>query len=198
MSRSNLWTLFIVLVVSTVIALFTFSYLYGADLIRAIIKAVLEDWFAVEPFTWAGIGSCLLAGSIMGWERELKNKPVGMRTCILIVLGTYAFIVLSNYSLQQMPESLNSIVDPSRIIGQVMSGIGFLGGGVILARKGNWQGVTSAATVWLLAAIGVCAGLGLHLVSVKLSIIGIVILIVVDTYNDQVISSSKKVFKRKK
>lgn len=127
----------------------------------------------ISPFGWAELGTVLLCGFIIGLERQLRGKPAGIRTSILIVMGTYVFIAASM--------SVNStMTDPSRIIGQVITGVGFLGAGVILARDGMVLGVTSAATIWVLAAIGVCIGIGLDLVAIKLTVLSVVVLVGID------------------
>ena len=127
----------------------------------------------VGPLTWEGLLCCFLSGLIVGLERQLRGKPVGMRTSALICIGTYVFVAITN-------TVANSVTDPSRIIGQVVTGIGFLGAGVILARQGAIIGVTSAASVWVLAAIGVVIGVGHCWLGVKLAVLTVVILAGVD------------------
>lgn len=129
--------------------------------------------FDLGPFTWSAIGTSLFCGSIIGLERQLRGKPVGIRTSSLIVLGTYIFIETSLLVT-------NQATDPSRIIGQVVTGIGFLGAGVMLAKEGVVVGATSAATIWALAAIGVCIAVVSEIVAIKLSFIVIGILYGVD------------------
>lgn len=132
---------------------------------------------AIEPYSWMSIGASVLCGSIVGLERQLRGKPVGIRTSSLIVLGTYIFIATS--MLIQ-----NDATDTSRIIGQVVTGIGFLGAGVMLAKDGAVVGVTSAATIWALAAIGVCIAVVDALIALKLSILVVLILYGVDLLED--------------
>jgi len=133
----------------------------------------LEALLSIEPFSWAGIGAAILCGSIVGFERQLRGKPVGIRTSSLIVIGTYIFITSSSIVATGMS-------DPSRIIGQVVTGIGFLGAGVMLTREGVVVGVTSAATIWALAAIGVCIAVIDTLAAIKLSVLVVAILYGVD------------------
>lgn len=128
---------------------------------------------AIPPFHWIEILTALICGSIVGFERQLRGKPVGIRTSTLITLGTYVFIASSAYISNEM-------ADPSRIVGQVVTGIGFLGAGVMLARDGVVVGVTSAATIWSLAAIGVCIAIGEPLTAIKLALIVVGILVGVD------------------
>jgi putative Mg2+ transporter-C (MgtC) family protein len=96
----------------------------------------LDAILSVAPFDWVSIGTSILCGSIIGIERQLRGKPVGIRTSSLITLGTYIFIAASLYVSAHMAGPEKVVTDPSRIIGQVITGIGFLGAGVMLARDG--------------------------------------------------------------
>ena len=131
------------------------------------------SFFDVNPLTWEGLLCCFLSGLVVGLERQLRGKPVGMRTSALICIGTYVFVAITRHVA-------NDVTDPSRIIGQVVTGIGFLGAGVILARQGAIVGVTSASAVWVLAAIGVVIGVGYCWLGVKLAVLTVVILAGVD------------------
>jgi putative Mg2+ transporter-C (MgtC) family protein len=103
---------------------------------------------------WQSVGMALLCGAVLGLERQLRGKPAGMRTSILICLGTVVFMRFG----AQLAEAGGG--DRARTLGQVVTGIGFLGGGVILAQGGLVRGMTSASVIWLLAAVGVAIGLG--------------------------------------
>ena len=129
--------------------------------------------FDLSPLTWEALLCCFLSGIIIGLERQLRGKPVGMRTSALICIGTYVFVAISQHVATQ-------VTDPTRIIGQVVTGIGFLGAGVILARHGAILGVTSAAAIWVLAAIGGVIGLGFPWLGVKLALLTVAILVGVD------------------
>jgi putative Mg2+ transporter-C (MgtC) family protein len=126
------------------------------------------DYFAylvnIDPFHWGSIGTAILCGFIIGLERQLRGKPVGIRTSALIVTGTYLFVATS-LALG------DGVVDPSRIIGQVVTGVGFLGAGVMMTRDGTVLGVTSAATIWVLAALGVCIATIGNLTAIKLALV---------------------------
>ena len=127
----------------------------------------------VSPYTWHSIGTAVFCGTIIGLERQLRGKPVGIRTSSLITLGTYLFLA-TTFLLN------NGEVDPSRVIGQIITGIGFLGAGVMLAKDGAVMGVTSAATIWILAAIGVVIATNHLLAAIKLSILVVAILYGID------------------
>jgi len=133
----------------------------------------IETALSIYPLTWSSIGTAILCGAIVGFERQLRGKPVGIRTSSLIVLGTYVFIAISIHVA-------NDVSDPSRIIGQVVTGIGFLGAGVMLAKEGVIVGVTSAATIWALAAIGICIPIAEASVAIKLALVIVAILYGVD------------------
>lgn len=92
----------------------------------------------------------IIAGGAIGVERELRGKPAGLRTNILICLGSALLMDLS----------MSVDGDPGRIAAQVVTGIGFLGAGTILHTRGTITGLTSAATIWVVAAIGLTAGSG--------------------------------------
>jgi putative Mg2+ transporter-C (MgtC) family protein len=128
------------------------------------------DLFYIAPLEWKGLLCCFLASLVIGLERQLQGKPVGIRTSSLICIGTYVFVVMTRHVS-------NDATDPSRIIGQIVTGIGFLGAGVMLAKDGAIIGVTSAAAIWILAAIGTTIGLGSPWLGFKLAILTEVILI---------------------
>ncbi|HEV3484099.1 MAG TPA: MgtC/SapB family protein [Vicinamibacterales bacterium] len=93
-------------------------------------------------------------GGMLGFERELRQKSAGLRTNILIAVGSALFTVMS-YELAEGP-----VADPSRIAAQIVTGVGFLGAGAIMRTGSGVQGLTTAATVWVNAAVGVAAGGG--------------------------------------
>ena len=100
---------------------------------------------------WAKIFVSILCGGIVGLERQIRGKPAGIRTSILICLGTQVF-VSHGTSL--------AAGDQYRVLAQVVTGIGFLGAGLMISQEGTVRGVTSAAVIWVLAAIGATIGLG--------------------------------------
>ncbi|PSW12182.1 MgtC/SapB family protein [Photobacterium sanctipauli] len=110
-------------------------------------------WPDITPFSWPALLQCAICGALIGLERQLRGKPVGIRTSSLIIIGTYCFITLG-----QTVSDNNT--DVSRVMSQVITGIGFLGAGVMMNRDGQIHGVTSAAVVWMLAALGITIGFG--------------------------------------
>lgn len=122
---------------------------------------------------WLRLGTAVLCGGIIGLERQLRGKAAGIRTSILICLGTELFVGLG-------ASFGGDRVDPTRVLGQVVTGIGFLGGGVILAREGAIVGVTSAAVIWVLAALGALIGLGHLLAAIVVTMVTVGLLIGVE------------------
>ena len=101
---------------------------------------------------WLKISFSIFCGFVIGLERQIRGKPVGIRTSILITLGSMLFIALA--------KGLSLDSSTERVLGQLVTGIGFLGAGVIMNKEGLVTGMTSAAVIWLLAGIG--AAIGLH------------------------------------
>jgi len=129
--------------------------------------ALSQESFVLQLLT------AVACGGIVGFERQLRGKAIGIRTSILICLATQVFVRLgTDLAGPQIG------ADPTRVLGQVVTGVGFLGAGVILARGGAVTGVTSAAVVWMLAAIGSTIGAGRASEALVLSIAVVLILIV--------------------
>ena len=130
-------------------------------------RVLAEPWYRLLPSPWAHILLVLMAvvcGAIVGGERERREKPAGLRTLTFVCLGSAVF-TMTGFAFT------SSTGDSGRVAAQIVAGIGFLGAGVILHGRGTVSGTTTAATIWLTAAIGMtvatgyaCAGLGLSLV----------------------------------
>jgi len=149
----------------------------------------MPDITIISPFDWISILAALVCGAIVGIERQLRGKPVGIRTSSLIILGTYIFVVsAASVSTESS--------DPSRVIGQVVTGIGFLGAGVMISSGGSVFGVTSAATIWALSAVGVVLATAGALVAIKLAIVIVLILWGVDLLEDSFASLTRGVHRK--
>jgi len=106
-----------------------------------------------------------ICGGIVGWDREKKNKIAGLRTIILICVGSAIFTIASF-----LAKEIYNLSDPTRILSTIVTGIGFLGGGVILRNDDRVVGVTTAAFIWTISAIGILFGMGLILTPILLTI----------------------------
>lgn len=126
----------------------------------------------VEPLSWIGIITSIFCGAMIGLERQYYGKPAGIRTSALICISVYTFVALSKAVIAEAGVS----ADASRVLGQVVTGVGFLGGGVILSKEGDVYGVTSASTIWAIAAIGAVIGFSYYGLGVVLTAVVIFIL----------------------
>ncbi len=113
------------------------------------------DWLPLDANYWLRLAVALVCGGAIGMERQLRGKPAGMRTCMLICAGTTLFVRAG----MELGADAGSKEDVARVVGQVVTGVGFLGAGVILNRDGLVKGMTSAAVIWMLAAIGANIGI---------------------------------------
>lgn len=116
------------------------------------------------------IGRLVLAtvlGAIVGAERERRERAAGLRTHALVGVGAALFILVSAFGFADALDSSHVVLDPSRIAAQVASGIGFLGAGTIILRRDTVRGLTTAASVWAVAAIGLAVGGGMYLAGVS-------------------------------
>lgn len=120
----------------------------------------IDPWLGnlrhVVPSPWAEVLLVLAAaaaGGLVGWERELKAKAAGLRTVTLIAIGATVYTMIS-------VSIAGNLFDPARIAAQIVPGIGFLGAGAILRERGQIVGLTTAATIWAVAALGVVIGAG--------------------------------------
>ena len=117
----------------------------------------------------------LVLGAIIGFERELHHQPAGFRTHSLVSLGAAMFTIVSAHAF------VGPMVDPTRIAAQIVSGIGFIGAGTILQYRGSVRGLTTAASLWAVAAIGTAAGAGMLVMAVVGTVLILVVLQLLDT-----------------
>lgn len=150
-----------------------------------------QDWSNLHLIIFFGVKALLAVacGGIVGLERELKNKPAGLKTNILICLGSAIFTTTS-VLISNANGAGGFAGDPSRVAAQIVSGIGFLGGGVIIQARGGVVGLTTAATIWMVSALGVVIGLGYGSIALFLAAIVILILVTVSWFEDRVLGRS--------
>lgn len=119
-----------------------------------------------------------ILGGIIGLERDLHGRPVGFRTHMIVAMAAATFMVISTHFVyyQRYVDGDHVAVDTSRIAAAVVTGIGFLAGGSILRTGATIQGLTTAAALWLVTAIGMCAGSGMYLIAVVVTLMGLLAL----------------------
>lgn len=113
------------------------------------------------------LGMALLFGALIGWEREQSQRSAGLRTNMLVALGSATFTVVAIAMIQQYlinhPEPIG--IDPAKIIAGIVGGIGFLGAGAIFQHSDKVRGMTTAAGIWVVAAVGVASGAGYYVIA---------------------------------
>ncbi|NAW95306.1 MgtC/SapB family protein, partial [Vibrio sp. V42_P2S4T144] len=124
-----------------------------------------------------------------GIERQTRGKPVGIRTAILIISGTYLFMSMA---VSLSPNTL----DQARVLGQIITGVGFLGAGVMMTLDGKIHGVTSAAVIWVLAGLGLMIGLGYLTQSVVITLLTLTVLLGVDKAENHIKALRRGVHQR--
>jgi len=115
-----------------------------------------------------------LLGTVVGFERQVGRKPAGLRTHTLVCMGSTLFVLLTQHSITAFGGGHN--VDPTRIIHGVVTGVGFLGAGSIIRQEGFVHGLTTAASVWMVAAIGVAVGCRAYTLAITGAVLALVVL----------------------
>src|ERR1700677_4980432 len=123
-------------------------------------------WLSTETLgqTATQLGELTLAlvlSSLIGLERELRMKSAGLRTHTLVGVGAALLMLVSKYGFGDVIVQNQIVLDPSRVAAQIVSGIGFIGGGLIFVQRDIVRGLTTAAAIWLTAAVGMACGAGL-------------------------------------
>ena len=144
--------------------------------------------------------SALLLGFAIGFEREVTNKDAGLRTNILVCLGACIFTIISIYGFPEVAVSGEEMGtrDTARVAAQIVTGIGFIGGGTVLRHGFNIYGLTTAATLWVSAAVGMACGAGMYGLAIISTVLSILILVVVRLFEKNVLVTSTKNTKRLK
>lgn len=119
------------------------------------------------------LAAAVIFGALLGWDRERCNKPAGIRTHMLVALGSATFTILGfevgeHYSKDGF--------DPTRVLQGVVGGIGFLGAGAILQERGQVSGITTAASVWVAGALGAAAGVGAYVLALLATLLSFAVL----------------------
>lgn len=129
---------------------------------------------------WAEVADLLVAfalSSVVGMEREMRGKSAGLRTQTIVGTAAGLIVLVSKYGFSDVLAGGRVVLDPSRVTAQIISGIGFLGAGLIITRGGAIRGLTTAASVWETAAIGMAAGAGLPVLAAVVTVLHFVVVL---------------------
>ena len=130
------------------------------------LQPILGEPIGQSTVQLAELGLAFLLSALIGLEREIRQKSAGLRTYTIVGFASCLIVLISKYGFTDILEQNRVVLDPSRVAAQVVSGIGFIGGGVIFVRKDLVRGLTTAATIWLTSAIGMACGAGLPLLAI--------------------------------
>jgi putative Mg2+ transporter-C (MgtC) family protein len=122
---------------------------------------MVDEWELIWRLALA-----LLLSAAIGLEREQRQKAAGLRTYTLVGVGSALFMLISKYGFFDVLEPKTVVLDPSRVAAQIVTGIGFLGAGLIFVRRDSVRGLTTAAGIWLTAAIGAACGASLTILAI--------------------------------
>ena len=143
---------------------------------------------------WINLGArvaiAVIAGFVIGFEREINHKPAGLRTHVLVSLGSALFVLSSVHIAYTHPQG--TTFDPSRVAAGVVTGVGFLGAGAILQTKHHVKGLTTAASIWVSASLGIAAGLGAYKVVVLGLTAAIIVLAALYPIENRVLSTKNQ------
>jgi len=137
------------------------------------------------------LGAAAVLGSLIGLERQRLDKAAGLRTHMLVSVGSALVMIVSAYGFEEVLQPGRVALDPSRVAAQVVSGIGFLGAGLILRRNQTVHGLTTAASVWAVAAVGLAAGGGLYLAATAGTMLMLAILAAIKPLEDRLFGRAR-------
>ena len=167
---------------------------------------IYRPWLLTPEFSiFIRVLMAVLLGFAVGLEREMTNKYAGLRTNILVCVGACVFTILSVYGFPTFANGDNVLIDhatgirdTSRVAAQVVTGIGFIGGGTVLRHGATIFGITTAATLWMAASIGMACGTGMFLLAVIATVLTVLVLISVRFFEKNVLIKSTKNLRRLK
>lgn len=130
----------------------------------------------MDPIQLKDLQAMLLSavlGTIVGWERQLGHKPAGLRTHVLVCLGSTMFVLMAPHAVRNF--GMHTF-DPTRIVHGVITGVGFLGAGSIIRQEGYVAGLTTAASIWIVSAIGTAVGVHAYMLAVVGTVLTLIVL----------------------
>lgn len=156
-----------------------------------LLNSLHNPWYISELHILLRLLLALLLGGLVGFEREQSNHAAGLRTNILVCLGSCLLMLLSMYGFSAFVDEANVRMDPARLAAAVITGIGFLGAGTILFTGKSITGLTTAASLWVVAAIGLAVGAGFYFASATTTVMVLVTLWAFNKLEKRYISAKK-------
>lgn len=145
---------------------------------------ILSTWSMWDMESFLRLLLATLCGAALGWERERKAKPAGLRTHMMVSLGSAMFVLTGLYYTESLGQNEPSWfqADLFRIVAGIIGGVGFLGAGSIIESRGDVRGLTTAASIWVAAATGVACGMGYYGLSIMAIALAMVTLVGVGAF----------------
>ncbi|MGN7360558.1 MgtC/SapB family protein [Paenibacillus sp. SAF-054] len=150
-----------------------------------------DPWYIDNTHILLRLLLSVLLGGLVGLERERSNHAAGLRTHILVCMGSTLIIMLSIYGFSEFVHEVNIRIDPARLASAVITGVGFLGAGTILFTGKSITGLTTAASVWVIAAVGLSIGAGFYFASIAATLLILLTLVVFNKLEQRYIRGSK-------
>ncbi|BFH65259.1 MULTISPECIES: MgtC/SapB family protein [Paenibacillus] len=150
-----------------------------------------DPWYIDNTHILLRLLLSVLLGGLVGLERERSNHAAGLRTHILVCMGSTLIIMLSIYGFSAFVHEVNIRIDPARLASAVITGVGFLGAGTILFTGKSITGLTTAASIWVIAAVGLAIGAGFYFASIMATLLILLTLVVFNKLEQRYIRSSK-------
>jgi putative Mg2+ transporter-C (MgtC) family protein len=142
---------------------------YATEL-RYSVRMLISGMDGQGARQFVELGAAFLLSAAIGLEREIRHKSAGLRTYTVVGTAAALFMLISKYGFMNVLANDRVVLDPSRVAAQIVTGIGFIGAGLIFVREDRVQGLTTAATVWLVTAIGMACAAGLMLLALAVTL----------------------------
>lgn len=159
------------------------------------MEFIYKELLSIDSQLLLSVILALFFGAIIGFEREMTNKWAGLRTHILVSIGSCVFTLLSIHVFPTFAADGNpqAYGDPARVAAQIITGIGFIGGGTVLRHKASIHGLTTASTLWIVASIGMACGCARFDIAFYTTILSVAILVLVRIFERQFIHQTVRV-----
>ncbi len=158
------------------------------------MENIVLDNLVIEKSMLLDILLAIVLGFAIGFEREITNKWAGLRTHMLVCLGSCIFTLLSIHAFPVFAHSPQA--DPARIAAQILTGIGFIGGGTVLRHGYSIYGLTTAATLWITASIGMACGCGFTSLAIVCTVFAVCTLVLIRIFEKQYIHKGRKILRK--
>ncbi len=157
-------------------------------LLQELLSDIKFDSSTILPNILLPCTLAIIFGCLIGFQREKAERPAGLRTHVLVCLGSTVFTIVSYTGFSSL---VNGVVDPSRIAAGIVTGIGFIGAGAIFRQGPLVRGITTAASIWVVASVGMALGVKMYYLALTVTILGFMTLTILKFFEDRLINMPK-------